>query len=360
MPPPQPTFPTILFTILNWGLGHATRCIPIIEELQKHPVKIILASEGRSYLLLKKAFPDLLIDKLPAYNIRYDSPNMVWNIGKQLPKIARAVYREHKQVARLVQKHNIDIIISDNRYGCFANFTTNIFITHQLNIKTPWRWLDRIVHFFNKKALKRFDQIWIPDVLPPKNLAGELSIPRRWFPIAAKYLGILSRMKPLNLPQKYDAILLLSGPEPQRTFLEKKLIEQAQQLPLQFLMVKGKPELNKHYFIGENIEVFDFLDAEALNRAIASSGLVVSRSGYSTLMDLVYLEKKALLIPTPGQTEQEYLAEYLMEQAIFYYQKQKDLDLKAGIEQAQNFTGFKKKDFQKEYLTGMIKDFFSL
>lgn len=334
---------TILVTPLNWGLGHATRCMPIINELLTQNIKVIIASDGRASELLKKEYPNLQHLELPAYNVTYDKGNMVWNIGKQLPKIVFSIIKEWFVLQQLIKKHQIDAVISDNRYGCWSWKIPTVFITHQVNIKIPISWLERIVNVFNHLALRFFGAVWIPDLENEPNLAGELS---HGFNLKhARYIGVLSRMKPLKISKQYDVGIILSGPEPQRTFLEKKLLKQVDYIhqnidkTIKFLIVKGKTNLEQ-FEQSDNLEIHGYLTAKQLNQKMAACELIVTRSGYSTLMDLAILNKKAVLIPTPGQTEQEYLAENFFQKNIFYTQSQKDFDLKKVLKKDGKYKGF--------------------
>lgn len=348
----------VLVAPLDWGLGHATRCIPIIAELQKQGAFVILATNGRAYELLKQAFPNLPLEKLPAYAIHYGSSNMFWNIGWQLPKIIWTIWQEHQHLKKLIQKHQLDIVIADNRYGCYNRKTKSIFVSHQINIKIPNLFLQTIVRFCNRMLIQRFDACWIPDLQGENNLAGALSQPPRL--AHAVYIGILTRMQYLNLPKKWDVIAVLSGPEPQRTILEEIIIKQLLQLTYKILLVQGKPEKvigRKGDRVMESIQVVPFLNAKDLNEAMSASDVVICRSGYSTVMDLAVLGKKAILIPTPGQTEQEYLAERFFEKGIFYTQKQAELNLPMALEKVHAFTGLAPQHYEyaQEKLHSVIK-----
>ena len=345
----------ILVAPLNWGLGHATRCIPIIRELQQQGAEVVLASDGRALQLLREEFPDLQHFELLAYDITYPFSSMVLSIGLQLPKIIRAIWAEHKAIDRLIAEENIEVIISDNRFGCFSKKVKTVFLTHQLTIKIPVKLLEIPVRWGNAFWVRKFDECWIPDFTGENNLSGALSEVgkgnrfTKFLKLSKsgeepKFIGVLSRMKAGVVEKKYDVIFILSGPEPQRTFLEDKIIFQLQNLSGHFLIVQGKTELKNRTFLKENIEVVSFMTSEALNQAILASEIVVSRSGYSTLMDLVNLQKKAILIPTPGQTEQEYLANRFFKKGIFYCQNQKNLDLETALKEGRNFTGFQKKE----------------
>lgn len=334
---------TILIAPLNWGLGHATRCIPIINELLQQNVEVIIASDGTALELLKKEFPNLKCLELPAYNVTYRTSNMLWNIGTQFPKISFAMTREWFVLQRLIKKYQIDAVISDNRYGCWSKKVPTIFMTHQINIKTPNRFLEFFVSKFNHFSFRLFTQIWIPDVENQPNLAGTLAHNHSLTRI--KYIGILSRMKPLKVGKRYDIGIILSGPEPQRTYLQDLLLQQIKDFhnkidtSIKFLFVKGKTNLEE-FSITENLEIHGYLTSKTLNQKMAACDLLIVRSGYSTLMDLAVLNKKAVLIPTPGQTEQEYLAVHFKTQNIFDFQVQHDFNLEKAIMTANNFTGF--------------------
>ncbi|MEM9920860.1 MAG: glycosyltransferase [Bacteroidota bacterium] len=329
----------VLVAVLNWGLGHATRCMPIINALLSQGAEVHLASDGRAGRLLCQEFPTLPYYELPAYNIHYKTANMLWNIGWQMPRIARTVYKEYKVIRRLAAHKRFDLLISDNRFGCRIPGVRNVFMTHQVNIQIPIRLLEWIVGKFNRAFIQPFDVLWIPDVAALPGLAGRLS--HGGVPSKAVYLGPLSRFVPIDCEPRYDIIAILSGPEPQRSFFEEKILSQAVESDYRMLVVKGQTELEEHYFLTEKVELVSYLNAKALNEAIARSRLVLSRPGYSTVMDLSVLGKKAILVPTPGQTEQEYLAEELQRAGLFFRMTQADFHLEEAVRQAKRFSGFR-------------------
>lgn len=321
----------ILFAILNWGLGHATRCIPLIKELIRQQQEVIIASDGRALALLKEEFPHLQAIELPAYEVTYKTDNMIWNMAWQAPKIARAIYLEHKKVAELVDLLKIDAIISDNRFGCYHKKLKTVFITHQINIKVPNKLLNSSVQWLNRNRIKKFGECWVPDFEEAPNLSAELSHNHSLTEV--KYLGCLSRMQRYERPKKYDIISILSGPEPQRSFLEEALLKQLEKLSYKCLIIRGITEQQAKEQYNSNITIVNYLTAQALNDAVMESDFVISRSGYSTLMDLVVLKKPAVLIPTPGQTEQEYLAMHFEKDGNYHFQRQRNLNIETAIEQ---------------------------
>lgn len=334
----RPILKTILIAPLNWGLGHATRCMPIIDELQRQGAAVILASDGRALRLLEKEYPDLLTLQLPPYNIRYGAGSMVWNMASQMPKIMRAIWQERQAIHKIIQKYHIDGLISDNRFGCYSARIPSVFLTHQIHLKVPTLLgLGTFSKWNNRRLIKRYYECWIPDFGGEPNLSGTLSH-GRMLP-NTRYVGVLSRMQKMPVEKRYDIIAVLSGPEPQRTFFEEKIIEQVQKLPYRVLIVKGKTDSNTRSQ-NDQIETVAYLTKTDLNEAILAAEIVITRSGYSTLMDLAALQKRqVILVPTPGQTEQEYLAERFHKQHIFLSQNQNEMDLDAAIRNLPQFTG---------------------
>jgi uncharacterized protein (TIGR00661 family) len=348
----------ILVASLNWGLGHATRCMPIINELLQRDMEVVIASDGTALALLKKEYPTLTHLKLPAYNVSYRTKNMFWNVATQSPKIAFAMLSEWFVLQRIIKKHKIDAVISDNRYGCWTCQVPTVFMTHQVNIKTGFRGLDFFVNVFNHLILRLFGTIWIPDLPNKPNLAGDLS---HGFSLTkVKYVGILSRMKPMKVRAYFDIGIILSGPEPQRTLLENMLLKQVSIVQknnknISFLLVKGKTDLEQ-FDQNDNLEIHGYLTAEKLNEKMMACEVIVARSGYSTLMDLAKMGKKAAFIPTPGQTEQEYLVKYLENQGI-YWNSQQDFELQDVIEKMDVLKALKMENGKEDLLKIAINQF---
>ncbi len=337
----------ILVAPLNWGLGHATRCIPLIQALTDLGASVYLASDGVALQLLQAEFPQLPAFELPSYGIHYRTTNMIWNMAGQTPRILWAIRREKSATARLVRQLNLSGILSDNRYGCFSRSVNSVLLTHQLHLRVPNVALQWSASQLLRRAFAKFDALWVPDTAGEPNLSGALSHSKRSVHPNVHFTGILTRMQRIETADPaYRAVIVLSGPEPQRTILETRLIEQALELPGKFMVVQGQPAVKKHYYAADNVEVISYLTSRELNAVLADAGAVVCRSGYSSLMDLAALGKKAILIPTPGQTEQEYLAEYLAEKGTFCVQPQDSIDLEVGLQQLADTTGFESGQFE--------------
>ncbi len=318
---------TILVSPLYWGLGHATRCIPIIQELLKHNYNVLVASDGAALLLLQKEFPELKTIELPSYNITYPKKgsHFKWSILLKLPQIKKTMEAEKKLVKQLVKNKEIHGIISDNRFGVRNKKVPSVFITHQLNVLTgSTSVLSSKMH---QEIIKKFDACWVPDVADTLlNLSGKLGhIETEAFTI--KHIGVLSRMKKVELPKKTDILLLLSGPEPQRTMFEDKLKAAFKESDKSILMVRGVVEAQQKWEEYGSIKTVNFMQSKALETAINETEFVISRPGYTTVMDLAMLEKKAFFVPTPGQYEQEYLAKRLKNLGVVPSCKQEKFEL---------------------------------
>ncbi len=331
----------ILVAPVDWGLGHATRCIPIIKEIISQGHEVLIAADGRAYDLLKNEFATLPIIRLKGYHPVYpENDAMVFKMLLQVPKFLFAILREHFRLKTLIRDYFIDTVISDNRYGLWSREKTSVFITHQLFIKMPayLLWLEPLVNRLNHFFIKRFHQCWIPDVAGEKNLSGELSH-RENIPSKVEFIGILPRLHRSVPPvlkgnaslKKYDLLVLLSGPEPQRTILENEIMKQLFHLSMHTLVVRGVTEENQSEKLNDFVEVISHLTTKKLREALEQSEAVVCRAGYSSLMELVSLQKKALIIPTPGQTEQEYLAARCRQKKYFVVQEQGNINLPEAV-----------------------------
>lgn len=295
----------ILISPLDWGLGHATRCIPIIQLLKKYNTAIFIASEQDVKNLLQKEFPEIVFIDFKGYRIKYNkNGNFKSKIFSQIPSILRSIKNENYLLKSIIKKYKIDIVISDNRYGFRNKNCYNVFITHQLEILTGNKFLNKIIQKINYYFINKFDECWIADVAESPGIAGKLSHPKTFPRISFKYTGLLSRFKKRVSDISINYLFIISGPEPQRTIFENELKKIAANLHGEKVFILGKPGV-----INKTSNEFNHAEAEDLNRLINSSEIVICRSGYSSIMDLIACKKKALLHPTLGQTEQEYLAE---------------------------------------------------
>jgi uncharacterized protein (TIGR00661 family) len=335
-----PNKKNILVAPLNWGLGHATRCIPIVRELQKNGYTPIIASDGNALALLKIEFPDLVHLELPSYYIEYakKADFLKWKLLKNSPKTIRSILQENKLTEKWVEEFDLHGIISDNRLGVYSKKIPSVYITHQLTVlsgKTTW--ISSKMHQF---FIKNFTECWIPDFNKTMRFSGKLSFLKN-SSLNLKHIGILSRLEKKELPKKYDLMVLLSGPEPQRTILEKKLIDEIKDFDGKVLFVKGKVDETQEKEQKEQVTFYNFMTSNELETAFNESENILCRSGYTTIMDLVKLEKKAFFIPTPGQYEQEYLATRLKKKGIIPCANQEEFSIEK-LQEIQLYRGFPK------------------
>lgn len=331
---PSNSKPVVLVAPLDWGLGHATRCVPIVRSFINADFEVIIAAEGAQKALLAKEFPLVKLVNLPGYRLRYGRTKWgtIFKILFQIPKILGAIRRENNWLKRFAAENQVDYVVSDNRYGFYLAGVPSFFITHQLLIKTPFgKWNERMLQKTNYHFIKKFTACWVPDHEGKINLGGELSHPQHMPSIPVYYLGHLSRMKKENVQITTDLLVIISGPEPQRSLFEKMIVDQLSQTDLSAIVVRGLPNATSTLHASDNIKVHNHLPAVDLNNAINESSAIISRSGYSTVMDLIPLHKKCIFVPTPGQTEQEYLADYLSKNNMCINVRQDQFELVTAL-----------------------------
>ncbi|MDT0554169.1 glycosyltransferase [Urechidicola vernalis] len=335
----------ILVAPLNWGLGHATRCIPIIIQLQNQGFNPILASDGDSLLMLQKEFPLLDSINLPSYGISYPKNGTFLKLKLliRLPKVIKTIIKEKQVVSQLIRDKNIIGVISDNRIGVRNKGIPSIYITHQINV------LAGIFTFFTSRVhqyyMKKFDECWVPDVAGEFGISGLLS--KNESNRKIRKIGLLSRLKKRKIEIKYDLLILLSGIEPQRSQLENKLIEEVKNFNGSALFVRGSINSETSFKDSKKIIYKNFLKSDELEKAIAQSKIVLARSGYSTIMDLAIMSKRAFFIPTKGQNEQEYLAKHLEAISIAPYATEEKFEIQM-LENMKYYSGFIH-DFNTEF-----------
>ncbi|HMR91038.1 MAG TPA: glycosyltransferase [Chitinophagaceae bacterium] len=335
--------PRVLVAPLDWGLGHTTRCIPVIRELLNQNTDVWLAGDTVQQQVLSAEFPQLPFLHLPGYQVRYGRSRLglLASLLRQWPRLKKMIRQEHEWLHKKTDECHFDAVISDNRFGLWHRKITSIFLTHQLTIINPL--FGKSSHFLQKinyRLLKNFDTCWIPDWPGEANLAGILSHPSLLPPVKLQYTGPLSRLQqPGATAMSADHLFIsLSGPEPQRSLLEEKILQEVTNYAGTIVMVRGLP-LSKNMIPSTGRFVFyNHLPAAAYQEEMSKAAWVICRSGYSTVMDLAALNKRAVLIPTPGQPEQEYLGKYLVEKGYALCMTQKRFNLLTAMETAKQFS----------------------
>ncbi len=328
----------ILFGVCAWGLGHATRTLPIIRKTIEEGNEVTVVSSGRALSMLRQELGDgpmfaRLEDYRPPETL---NPSfLVLAALLRFPAYVTAMIHEHDFVSRFIWDRRIDVIFSDNRYGFYSRDVPSYFMGHQLRILNPLgsRVLEDGTEVYNKYVLNRYTGVLVPD-FEEEGIAGRLAhnlsiIDERHL----NYIGVLSEFSYRSTVEDVDVFVSISGPEPSRSSFERLVRRRLEGFKGKVVVSLGKPEDNGHS--GPNLK--SYLSREDREELLNRSRIVVARSGYSTLMDLLSLRKRGFLIPTPGQLEQEYLAEHHMQRRTFYSVPESELDLPRQLKEALAF-----------------------
>ena len=309
---PKRPIKKVLICPLDWGLGHATRVIPIVEHYLEKGDQVILGGNGSSIQFLQKRFPNLTCEFVPGYGVVYSKRiGFAVKMLLSLPTIYSGIKKEEKQVAWLHEQYGFDLIISDNRFGVHASGVQSLFMTHQLNIKFPY--FESIIFKVQRQLIEQFDACLVPDFSSKEKLAGSLSELKvgQELNVPLYYLGALSRFYRTEFKKrtiKYPFVAVISGPEPHKSALTNLLISSFSSGADKLAIITYDFDVKR--IIPDHIKLFQDCNDEQFLTIISESETMISRSGYSTLMDMIFLNKKVFFIPTPGQTEQLYLAKY--------------------------------------------------
>jgi uncharacterized protein (TIGR00661 family) len=327
---------------LDWGLGHATRIIPLIEYYVGRGDEVIIGGNGASLDYLKKRFSNLKFESVPGYEVGYSKRvGFAVKMLLSLPSIYNGIKKEEKRVKQLHEKHRFDLIISDNRFGVHVDGVKSLFMTHQLNIRFPY--FENIIFKVQKKLIEKFDVCLVPDFPIKENLAGDLSALKdhQKLNIPVHYVGALSRFYNETVQQqtiKHKFVAVISGPEPHKTDLTDLLISTFKESAESLAIVTYNYSVSEP--LPDNVKLYLDCDDQQFLEVVSQSETMISRSGYTTLMDLIYLQKKVFFIPTPGQTEQVYLAEYAFENNWASYCSQADFSLDKIVNSEKSSSGF--------------------
>ncbi len=338
----------VLYGVCSWGLGHATRSLPIMRKLIEEKNELTIVSHGRCLDLLKMEFGDdaKYLD-CEDYPLPYTEKSKVFLLKFCWfgPRLIRSMITEHKKIVKYIDSNKFDIIISDNRYGIFHRSIPSYFITHQLRVIAPGRlWLiENSWERFNIHFQNYFKNIMVPDY-EEDGISGDLSHDLKHLDLKkVVYFGIMSDFKKRSVSEDVDFLFSISGPEPQRQVMEDLIIKQVNNVSGNIVLSLGR-NLNegvdeKIRSLNDNIKLYPFLPSKEREMIMNKSKFIVSRSGYSTLMDVYALGKKAMFVPTPQQTEQQYLAKYHERRGNFLYVDQEIINLQKDLIEARKYRG---------------------
>jgi uncharacterized protein (TIGR00661 family) len=330
----------VLIAPLDWGLGHATRCIPIIKAFKQLNITVVLAADGHQAALLLKEFPDLTILPLTGYRVHYAKSRLLllFSLMLQIPKLYQTIKAEEAWLKKVVEENQIDLVVSDNRFGLHHPSVPSVFITHQLIIKAPYQLIEYIFRRINYYFINQFTTCWVPDMIANPGLAGKLSHPTIMPKVPVSYMKLLSRFTRVSCATKYTFGIVLSGPEPQRTILENKILIDLEAFTKPVVFIRGLPSEAAPLEVPAHVTVFNHLDTNDLATELQQADYIICRGGYTSLMELLSIDKKLIVVPTPGQTEQEYLSELLMSTKRLMRISQSEFSLEETYAKAQNFT----------------------
>ncbi len=336
----------VLVSPLNWGLGHATRDIPIIHNLLCHGHEVTIAACGNARAVLEMEFPDLRVVEFPDYPVPYSSGRFFLpKFFASFPLMLKAISDERKNLAKILEQDRYDLIVSDNRLGVYSPDIPSVFITHQLHYHLPLAFwpVELLAIEANGYHHEKFRHLIVPDNPPgPAALAGKLSQPGSVATIERAYFaGILTSMHRKNLPQDLDYLVLISGPEPQRQRLEEILLPQVADLPGKRVVLLGSPKNPREREQSGDCTIIGYASTGEKESLMNRARMIICRSGYTSMMEIAELDKRrALLIPTPGQTEQEYLSSYYEKNGWFRSVSQYRIRLGEEVRAAQGYNGF--------------------
>jgi len=323
----------ILICPLEWGLGHAARMIPLAVKLREQNFNVIIGTGKEHQALYRTEIIGIECIDFPGFKPGYSKylPQYL-SLFFKIPVLIYHIFSEHVKLKRIIRESEIDIVISDNRFGLWNSSIKTVYVTHQLRIPFPvaLRPFEFIGIAIHRAVIRKYSFCFIPDLPGEVNLSGRLSHGIK-LTGNAMYIGILSRFIGINsspgdspVSGEYNTVIL-SGPEPQRTLFEKKLTGILKNRLPKSVVLGGRPDRESKERESDNIIYYNHQPATAMRQIISGSRIIITRSGYTTIMELVSLNRTALIIPTPGQTEQEYLAGYLSKKTWFTGLQQNDL-----------------------------------
>jgi UDP:flavonoid glycosyltransferase YjiC (YdhE family) len=307
----------IAYSCLNWGMGHLTRSISILKELSKDNDIYFFGNQAQLDFLEDEGI-NIKLHIFPEYRLNFSGKSFLAEMIFQSPRMIQDIQIEKKNLSEIHQKEQFDLTISDNRFGFRINEIRSIILTHQLKIKSPF--FEKQGSKLNQIYLNKFDEIWVPDDAE-STLSGDLSKTPMDKPIC--FLGNISDLHYQEEQKEFDYFIIGSGPEPYRTQLIEKLLNhfKASDKKIVITGMDILPDLKKDNFV-----LVKNMNRKEINDHINKSTKVITRAGYTSLMDLECTKCEAILIPTKNQYEQEYLAEHLSGHPKFEFIREELID----------------------------------
>lgn len=331
-----------LFAVHDWGLGHATRSLVLIRALLERGDDVtVVSAEGSGLQLLRVELGSscrfIVFHDIPKPFSRWPAMFYV-RMSLATPVVLARFKQEHRFVEKLVARDHYDCIVSDSRFGMWSRAVPSYCILHSLRQIIPGRprHLERLVEYGQRNLTRHFTRILIPDMETDGGLSGDLGHDPDldWGQDRLAYIGPLSSITPTSADPDIDCFFSISGIEPQRSLMAQKVLDALPRLDGRIVVALGQPgKADDCRHIG-NATVYGYLDRQAQSEMLTRARLVMTRSGYTTLMELAGLGKQALFVPTPGQSEQEYLARFHHDKGHVWSTTQRELDLATDIEHA--------------------------
>jgi hypothetical protein len=307
--------------------------IPVARKLLDMNQNVFIASGEEHLNLFRSEVPGLTYIEFPGFKPGYSRhlPQYIPLLLKT-PQLLFHICREHHRLKSIIKDYSIDVVISDNRFGLWNRNIRTVYVTHMplIPFPRPFQFLEFIGVALHRLIIKRYSLCFIPDLPGATNLTGRLSHDLK-LSGNVRYIGILSRFPVKdehvigNLAGLQHNTIILSGPEPQKSIFREKLLSLFMDSDILTLILEGKPGKGTEVVMSERFAFCNHLQSPGMQQVIRSGEKIITRAGYSTIMELASLNKSALLVPTPGQTEQEYLADYLSLKGLFTSCRQDEL-----------------------------------
>jgi UDP:flavonoid glycosyltransferase YjiC (YdhE family) len=327
----------VLYAVCGWGLGHATRSLPVLRRLAREHDVLLYADGPAAALLESELAASARVTSIPAvpYPNIFAGRALALRFFAGVPRLVQAMRREHAEVCALVRAARVDRVVSDSRWGASSPDVPSYFISHHLKQIAPprFRCAERLTEAVTWAAIHgRFRRIFVPDVEEAAGLSGRLAHDLRWFRAAElRYVGPLSDVTPQPVAHDVDTLVVLGGPEPARTRLERRLLPAIARLRGRTVVLRGMPGRDDVPWPLSHVDARPHATKPERDRLFSAARVVVGRSGYTTVMDVAQVGARAVFIPMPGQTEQEYLADRLARLGRTCAVAERDVDVERDV-----------------------------